>query len=394
MRKLLVLAIVGALSLFAGRVMAEGGSDLEISGNATTVAGWQRGSRAVQVLTAEGILNDGLNAVNAGIGNATFGFYIDQVELDLAKSFGENIRVRSDLDFSPHRADAAGGVYLEQGYVTANVPAGNGVEFLIGRFNSGIGLDPVDRSEMSTVSFSGTHRTLLPRNLTGIRLGYDVSEASRWEFFVVNDLGDTSPSVAPAGFAVNSLPSAGFNGSYAWGSEGNKSWVKLSSGIGSETLPVVGAPGFRPITLLGDLSSSVVVSDAFSVGLEGTIRSDGSAGAANNLKCFGGQLKGRYAFSDVWDGTLRYGIVRDVNGAGTVLANNSRGAVLGPTTGAGLGAAATGGGTLHTVSLATGYHITDGAKFVLEGGVDLGSPTAGGPARLTPGLAGMFAYSF
>ncbi len=377
MRKLLAIAVAVALVSAAGAARAESGSELEISGNVTTVTGWQRQSNNAG-LGAEGILADGLAAAGP-LTTDTFGFFVDQVELDLAKSFGENIRIRTDLDFSPHRTMAGGGqVEVEQAYVTANIPAGNGIEFLMGRFNSGIGLDPIDRNELSTVSFSIAHRTLLPHNLTGMRLGYDFSEATRLEVFVVNDLSDA--------FTSTDIPSGGFNLSYAWGDEGNKSWMKLSGAVGPESALK------KHYSFLGDLSGHFAVSDAFWVGAEGIYRQDnGQVAGQENAQYLAGQLKARYAFSDVWDGTLRYGFAWDLdNGqAGGVPATGlvSANPVAGAT---GLGAA----GTLHQISLATGYQITDGARLVIEGGIDLGKPSAGGGTGMTPGVAGMFAYSF
>lgn len=384
MRKLLVLAVaVALLSLGAVTLHAEEGSDLEISGNVTTVSGWQRPSKNAG-LANDGILADGLDAANAGIGSDDFGFYLDQVEVDLAKSFGENIRIRADLDFTTNRVveqDVGGGgaVGVEQGYVTANIPAGNGLELLVGKFNSGIGMDPIDRGEMSTVSFSSVHRTLLPHNLTGTRLGYDFSEATRFEFFVVNDLADHIPS---SGGMSSALPSGGFNLSYAWGEEGNKNWVKLNGAAGPEGATKKG------ISLLGDLSGNWALGDSFWLGAEGVYRQDDTAGAGDDAQFLGGQLKARYAFSDVWDGTLRYGFVWDLDstplGGLTPAPNHLLAAP-------GLGA----DGTMHSLSIATGYQITDGARFVIEGAVDVGKPSAAGAGTgFTPGLAGMFAYSF
>lgn len=373
MRKLLVAAVAVALiSVAAASARAEEGSELEISGNVTTVTGWQSQFKNVSIGSG-GILADGLDAANGALKSDDFGFYLDQVEADLARSFGENIRIRADLDFSPHRGPAAGGVYVEQGYVTANIPAGNGIELLVGRFNSGIGLDPIDRNELSTISFSSVHRDLLPHNITGARVGYDFSDATRFEMFVVNDLMDAAPGV------TTDLPSFGLNLSYAWGDEGNKSWVKFNGAGGPET-------AFKKhMTLIGDLSADLAVSDALRLGAEGVYRQDNSVAVGDNAQYLGGQLKGVYAFSDVWDGTFRYGFEWDLdNGQGGVAgrAANTNGA-------AGLAAA----GTSHTVSLATGYQITDGARFVVEGQVDLTRPSAGGTGFVT-GVAGMFAYSF
>src|SRR5579885_245023 len=124
MKKLLVLAAVVALAIPA-MAHAEEGSELEISGNVTTLAGWEHAFKN-PVFPVSGILGDGL-AGPGGVTTDTFGFFVDQVELDLAKSFGENIRIRADLDFSPHRVNAGGGqVEIEQAYATANIPAGNG----------------------------------------------------------------------------------------------------------------------------------------------------------------------------------------------------------------------------------------------------------------------------
>jgi hypothetical protein len=376
MRKLLVVAVVVALASWAFDARAEEGSELEISGNVTTLAGYQRPSKNPTFGAADGVLADGLRATTGVVGTDQFGFFVDQVEIDLAKSFGENIRIRADLDFSPHRAPAAGGVYVEQGYVTANIPAGNGIEFLLGRFNSGVGLDPIDRHDLSTVSFSSVHRTLLPHNITGMRLGYDFSEATRLEFYLVNDLQDAGPATA----TTSEIPSGGFNVSYAWGEEGNKSWIKLNGAAGPEGRTKKG------ISFLGDLSGHFVVSDAFSVGAEGIYRQDDTAGAGDDAQYIGGQLKGRYAFSDVWDGTLRYSFIWDLDS--TDIATPQP--VANPLGIVGLGA----NGTMHSVTLATGYQITDGARLVVEGGVDLSRFSAGGGTGFTPGIAGMFAYSF
>ena len=370
MKKLLAVVAVLAIMLPAINARAEEGSELEISGNVTTVVGWQRPGKSA-FFGAEGILNDGLSA-GVALTNDTFGFYVDQVELDLAKSFGENIRIRADIDVSSSSTaedDFAGAVDLEQGYVTANIPVGNGLEFLLGKFNSGIGLDPIDRNELSTVQFSTIHRTLLPHNITGVRLGYDFSEATRLEFFVVNDLADHLPNTS------SDLPSGGFNLSYAWGEEGNKSWIKFSGAGGPERATKKG------YSMIGDLSGNFAVSDAFWISAEGIYRQD-NAPVADNEQFIAGQLKGRYAFSDVWDGTLRYGFTWDLDGGSYVIANHGYAA-------SGLAAE----GTMHSLSLATSYQITDGAKLVVEGSMDLSKPSAGGTG-MTPGVAAMFAYSF
>ncbi len=390
MKKLLVLAVAIALASFVvSDLRAESGSELEISGNVTTVTGWQHARNgARQNPATAGLLGDGLAAMGGGgvtaaaNGITTFGFFIDQVELDLAKSFGENIRIRADLDFTPAgpgKGGALGGsgdVLVEQAYTTANIPAGNGIELLVGRFNSGIGLDPIDRNEMKTISHNMIHRDLLPHNLTGTRLGYDFNDRVRWEAFIVNDLGDRAVG------ATSGMPSLGSNLSYAWGDEGNKSWVKFSAAGGPERATKAGW------SFLGDLSASVAATEAFNVGVEGTYRQDDNA-APGNAQFFGGDLQGTYAFSDVWDGTLRYSYLWDLDtgqvGTPTVTGTNENRGVPGLTY----------AGQNHEITLATGYQITEGARFGLEGRLDLAPSSTGGVASgMGFGLGGTFAYSF
>ncbi|QQR81563.1 MAG: outer membrane beta-barrel protein [Deltaproteobacteria bacterium] len=375
MRKLLALAVltVAATSLVAANVRAEEGSGLEISGNITNIGAWSKTLKNTPTTGTLGILNDyGLRAADTK-NSSQFGFYNDQVELDLAKSFGENIRARADIDFSGSRASGTTPTVIEQAYVTANIPAGNGWELLVGRFNSGIGLDPVDRSELSTVSFSNVHRTLLPHNLLGARLGYNFNEATRAEFYVVNNLADKATS-------GTQVPGLGANVVYSWGEEGNSSWVKLNAAASPETT------SNKPWSMLADLSASLAVNEALKVGLEGAYRQDPITGSANDDRHFGGQAKATYAFSDVWDGTLRYSIVHSRQEVASLIGVNA-GTSL---TTVGYGS----GGTSHQISLATGYSIADGARLVIEGNLDMGKSRGTTTTSYVPGVAGMFAYSF
>ncbi|MBI1909784.1 MAG: outer membrane beta-barrel protein [Deltaproteobacteria bacterium] len=400
MKKLLSLIVVLLSAITFSTVWAQEGSELEISGNVDVVSGWQRGLKNANYVST-GLLGDGLQAAAAAKGTDQFGFYVDQVELDLAKSFGENIRARADLDFSPHRwsgdgttfvnivgttanfvGGGVGGVYVEQGYVTANVPAGNGIEFLVGRFNSGIGFDPIDRNELKTVSFSTIHRTLVPHNMTGARLGYQASDAIWFDLYVVNNLVDSFP-------ANTDLPSTGANFKYSWGDEGEKSWAKISAAFGPEQATNTNFSYF------GDLAANVAVSDGFWLGGEGIFRIDNGAAGANS-QLIGGTLQTTYAFSDIWDGTLRYGFTWDRKGTMNVNANGLGSFFSAASAGAAAPAAFTGigaKGSLHDIALATSYSITDGAKFILEARVDLSRPS-GGSTGFHTGFGGQFAYSF
>jgi hypothetical protein len=113
---------------------------------------------------------------------------------------------------------------------------------------------------------------------------------------------------APGTAADSDIPSFGFNLSYMWGDEGNKSWLKFNGAGGPE------GPTKKGWSFLGDLNGNFAVSDAFWIGAEGVYRQDdGGLIGAENAQFIAGQLKGRYAFSDVWDGTLRYSFVWDLD---------------------------------------------------------------------------------
>ncbi len=379
MKKLIALALATAVAGLIGvsDIQAQEG-DLEISGHVNTVSGWQRvhGNSSAGTTAAGGILNDGL-AVPGGPTTDQFGFFVDEVEVDLAKQFGENIRLRADLDFTPggNRQGFAGGqVGVEQAYITFNVPVGNGAEWLVGRFNSGVGLDPIDRNELSTVSFSTIHRRMLPHNMTGMNFYYAINENWSFDIFVVNDLQD-------AGIGVTTdIPSGGFNIDWSNAEAGEGSWVRFSGLIGPEQATK------KNYSFMGDLAASINVNEGFYIDLEGLYRQDNSGGA-DNAQYIAGTLALRYAFSDIWDGTLRYGFAWDLD------QGQAGGAVIVPANplaaGNGIGFA----GTQHDLTLATGYEITDGARFVVEGRFDLQKASAGG-SNYIYGVAGGFYYDF
>ncbi|MBL7685786.1 MAG: outer membrane beta-barrel protein, partial [Deltaproteobacteria bacterium] len=178
MKKQTLLALVAAAALVsAGPLSAKekksAAGGLELSGNVDVVTGWQHDSAnaggvtsvANDADTPAGTIGEGQLGDLRGIGapkQDTFNFYIDQVELDLNKTFGENIRIRADLDFGralsgSGRTTAGSNFSLEQGYVTANIPVGNGLELLVGRFNTPIGLEAVDRADNIALSFTNSY---------------------------------------------------------------------------------------------------------------------------------------------------------------------------------------------------------------------------------------------
>ena len=359
--------------------VAEG---VEISGNVDVVAGYQHDDKDALGNNLGG-MGDVSGATGANFDQ--FRFVVDQVEIDLAKSFGENIRLRADVDFTDFadtNTRAADVLDLEQGYVTANLAAGNGIEFLIGKFNAPVGIESADRNENWLTSYSGNYRWLVPTQVTGAKIYYAFSDLIDWHFAVVNDLNSN-------GFGDSAIPSVITRLGFNWGEEGNESTVGIGGGFGPESDVAVagGASNNAHIDFYGDLDFIVALSDTLNLGGEGTYRQSNTiSGVGANQKAIGGQLLLNWEASDVWDVTFRYVYEWDMNPA------NARG---------GSGASRTGGnwngafeGTLHSGTVGAGYQIADGAKMKLEYRFDYAAVSGAANNSDYHSLLAEFAYSF
>jgi hypothetical protein len=297
-------------------------------------------------------------------GTATLGsadhvrFILDQVEIDLAKEFGENIRLRADIDFrdlvqTPDRALRAGtgaALDLEQGYVTANIAVGNGMEFLLGKFNCPIGLESVDRNSNVFTTYTPAYMFIMPTNAIGFKFYYAFNDNWSMDLGGVNNMNGL--------IAGNSaLPSGLLRVGVTWGDEGNESYVHAGGMVGPEASATIAGQGTHNAHLdyFGDLWGNFAFGDSWDWTFEGTYRQSNSVTAGQNTKAIAGQTYINYAASDVWDIHLRYAYFWEVN-PGTV----------------GSGASLTGGtwsgfeGTQHSGTLGASYMISDGAKVKFE----------------------------
>lgn len=374
------MIIIGGLALFLAvgtGVSAGDGSGIETSGHVDVVSGWHHADQDAG--TTFGSAIGEFTGAPAG-NDDTFQFFIDSVELDIGKTFGENIRLRADIDFvsatSSGLAPATGGVVanLEQAYVTSNIALGNGVELLVGRFNVPIGFEPVDRNELTTVSHSNIFNTslgganvgLIPINATGAKFYY-AGEQVDVHLYIVNDLND-------GGVATDSAyPSGGVRVGFNWGEEGSESTIGLSLAGGPEQ------PNQNThFDYLADIDFAVQVSDSLLIGGEALGRqrnADPNQGETNNARVFAGLLLVNYEFSEVWDGTFRADYV---NVGSDAAANAEFGGVE---------------QQVYAAAVAAGYQITDDAKFKLEYKFEYADPAAGNKADYHS-VVGEWAYNF
>ena len=402
MKKLFVAAVAVLLLFgingFAQESVVAGG--FEASGHTFIGAGWQKfktpgGTNAV-LNDARGSLPGTIGAYAdtnnqaAGLNKEdVFMFFVDEIELDIAKTFGENVRVQSDLDFgsgslnSGRRFTSAGNaVEVEQAFVTANIPLGNGVEFLIGRFNAPIGFESNDVVKNDTISRSVIYRALRPVTFTGAKLYYSVNDMFSWQLYAAN------PGLVHDGgvsFQTTDIPSVGSRLGTHWGDEGRRSHIGVNAVWGQDHSNIKNAWSY-----LGDVDFNWWVSENFALGGEGIYRQiNTTTNGQKNGKYYGSLVNMHYDFSDVWDGTFRYAYTHDVNGA------TPTGALITPVHAQTTTQSLTGADQqLHEMVVAGNYTISEGTKFRLEGGYTLikGAGTTG--KQYTFGAAAGFAYEF
>ncbi len=330
------------------------------------------------------------NGIALGQKKMSFEFYSDGVQLNLSKSFGENIRSRVDLVFG---AAAYGSSVvtlapaIAQAYVTANIPAGNGVEFLAGHFFTPFGYEKVFRNENNTVTHSIVW-TLRPTNFTGVKFYYAFSDLVDLHVFGYNNMRDNM-----AASVSKDMPGYGVTLGFNWGDEGKKSRVDVTGLAGPESWGnVTGGLGDKMgnWAYMGDVSWNWHINDAFTFGGEGLYRIDaGNTGTPKSkVMAVVGDLN--YAFTDVWDGTLKlaYAHQNDTTASvGTVFANVGS---------AGLVNALGWRDNVIQGALATQYQIADGAKLQAEFRLDYAKTTnAASPGKtMSYGPIVNFAYAF
>ncbi len=388
MKKIFIAILAVALFAFTASANAQekyvaGG--FEAAGHVIAGAGYQHFNNKVPTY----FTNDGDVIYTAGVmgkylGTAPapssdhFSFFVDEVELDLMKSFGENIRLRADLDFARVNSAGAGmaGFVLEQAYATANIPIGNGLEFMLGRFNAPIGFEAVDVNENDTISKSVLVTGLRPANMTGMKLYYAFSDLVDLHFYVVNTLTQDTD------VKINDVPSLGFRLGFNWGDKGNESTFGISGFFGPES-----TVSNKHFTFGGDIDVNWWITEAFALGIEGLFRRDDAApqvAGSVNTNYMAGLLNLHYAFSDVWDGTLKYVFAKQFKPYANAVT-----AIPGVT--AGLTGTQQ---SMHQIALAGGYAIADGAKLKLEGRFDIVNPVGGSNTEYVYGGALAFAYDF
>lgn len=377
MKKLFITGVVAALA-FSSVAQAE----LSVSGNIVTGMAYQHDDR------------DAGGAVPAGAGGITqgdyrwaptanadhFGWFVNQAELDVENEYGENIMARFDTDFIDLGTPSASAVLLEQAYVTMNWGIGNGMEFLVGKFNAPYGIESVDRNENVFATYSAGFRFGNPTQLLGAKVYYEFNDHWNMDFALVNSLNNTLTG-------NSAYPSGLFRLGVQWGDEDRQSYVHGGVLFGPEHNTGVGQLSQNAhYDLGGALWGNFAFGENWDLGWEARYRQTDSMAGGANQKMINGQMFVVYKASDVWSVQARGAWFWEANPA------NARG---------GSGASTTGGnwnggfeGSLYSGTLGATYQIADGADVVFEYRFDYAS-TAGAAANADfhTGVV-QFAYEF
>ncbi len=350
MKKLLTFAVIAAFA-FSSAAWAE----LELSANVTTMAGFQMDDSNAGPIG--GGLTQGELPWATSADSYHFGFVVDQAELDVENEFGENIMARFDVDFwDAMNAAGVTGLQLEQGYITANLPIGNGMEFLLGVHNAPAGLESIDRHENLFSTYTPGFLFLNVKRVLGAKLYYEFNDVWSFDLAVLNSLN---------GFPVDfdsDYPSGLFRLGAKWGDEGNQSNINLALGYGFEHSDILGDNN-TDADMYGNLWGVFALNDAWDLGLEAVYRSSATQIGGDNATAYQAQLFAVYEVNDVWTIQGRGFYYADANTGGFTSTNATQwwnGSFEGTTMSGTLGAT---------------YTITDGAKMKMEYRLDIADDT-------------------
>ncbi len=317
--------------------------------------------------TFPGVIGSYIPNVTQGVapsaGQDNFMFYVDDIELDIVKSFGKNVAMRADLEFGRLASGSFWNFNLQQAYITANIPVGNGIEFLMGRFWGPAGFEADDAYDNEMISWSIlTRSNAYPYVTTGFEIRYPFNDLVTLHFYTMN--GITNDTTAK----LNDIPSFGATVEFTWGEEDSESFVTISPYAGPES------NSNRHWTYGIDVSWNVYATETFSIGGEGLFRRDNGFGGPNTYYA-GGLIELYYDFTDAIYGVVRYTYMQQFDPGNGVL--NLTGAQQ----------------QIHEASLAGGWWLNDACVIKAEARFDYIDPNAAS-SQWNAGAALAFAYGF
>ncbi|MBN2010791.1 outer membrane beta-barrel protein [candidate division KSB1 bacterium] len=248
-------------------------------------------------------------------------FGLDQVELDITKSFGETGSIRTDLEWVN---DGAGGMMLdaEQGYITYKPACCPSWDIIFGKFNAPIGFEMVDAPDMFQYSHALVYNYGLPANLSGVMCSGSLTAGMNVSIYLCNGWDQNVD--------LNKAKTVGGRFGYSFGDFGG---IGLSDVIGAEN-----AEGKFQNVFDIDLTLTPLPNITF-----GGELNIGKTDVGDSTQAWSGFLvMGHADFSDVVGLTMRFDYFNDKQGArlGTGAAEQRKAITIAPTfkLGEGMGA--------------------------------------------------------
>lgn len=231
-------------------------------------------------------------------GENTFG--LDQIEVDVHKSLGENGSIRADLEWV---SDGVGGftVEAEQGYINYTPSFLGSFSLTFGKFNAPIGFELLDAPDMYQFSHALVFDNGLPTNLSGAMISGELSEHLDLSVYVCNGW-DQNVDINTGKTAGGRL---GFTSGETWA--GGLSVIHGANGVAEGDMLTV-----------ADVDLTVTAIDHLTLGAELNQGSEDFTDATNTTSTFkwlGYLLMAHYDFSDALGLTFRYDSFDDKDGS-------------------------------------------------------------------------------
>lgn len=252
-------------------------------------------------------------------GNSTFS--LDQVEIDIEKKLSDKLSVRADINYLSGDAGTvtltgAGAAtattdaltfdnLVEQGYLTYNLPIGEGIALSVGKFNAPIGFELLDPVDMYQFSHALVFNFGLPTNLTGIMGSTTFTDMVDLSVYFVNgwDNNIDNNDTKTAGGRLGITPIEGIN-------------IGFSVISGSNEASGVNSTNNNKTVVDVDLTVSIV--ENLIIGAEYNSGKDEGASVltvGGDAKWSAYLLMAHYDFTDRYGLTARYDYFDDEDGA-------------------------------------------------------------------------------
>ncbi len=217
------LVLVILITLFAALprlgVCADGNilGGFEITGFLNVGAGFQHYSRdpITKNLNGGSAFGGSLGAVLPGVnggpapvpGEDYLLAFIDNLELDIVKSFGKRARLRADLYFArPLSGSAVGTTSVEHAYLAVTLSEKYGAELALGRIGLETGIEPYERYSLDTISESVlSNASMYPGPVTAMQLAFTPIDDVTLYLLAANGMTDDTlirTTAIPSGIGI------------------------------------------------------------------------------------------------------------------------------------------------------------------------------------------------